>query len=150
MLRSHLAPLAVALVLGTGLAGASAAAEEKSCVDQIEALCGDTEANSPERRTCVKDKRSQLSAECQKRLGPPGAAPVPAPSAGAAGSPQQMQRFFETCRPDQAAIAKLCSGDRAQGDALLQCIVENESKVSKACAEIAKASRKGGSEAVPK
>src|SRR5262245_18381996 len=142
MLRTHLVPFAAALALGAGFAGAApAGAEEKSCVDQIEELCGATEPNSPARRSCVKDKRSKLSEECQKRLGPPGPAPAK-PAAGSVDSARQLQLFFETCRPDQAKIAKLCTGERAQGDALLQCISEHESEVSKACADIAKRSRK--------
>jgi hypothetical protein len=136
-----LAPFALAFVLCAGVAAAASAAEEEvSCVDQIAALCPDTEPNSPQRRACVKEKRSKLSADCQKKLGPP----TPPPAPGAATPPdgdiaklQEMRPFFEACGPDREAIGKRCTGEKGQGTPLLQCIVDHKSEMSQKCVDVA-------------
>jgi hypothetical protein len=135
MSRTRLAPLALALLL---CAGVAAAEEEKSCVDQIAELCPDTEPNSPGRRACVKEKRAQLSEDCQKRLGAPGPVPVaPSATAGDAAMLQDLRPFFEACGNDREKIGKHCTGEKGQGDPLLQCILEHKSEMSQKCVEMA-------------
>jgi hypothetical protein len=140
MSRTRFAPFALALLLCAGFAAAASAAEEEvSCVDQIAALCPDTEPNTPQRRACVKEKRSKLSADCQKKLGPPA---PPAPGAAAAPSGdvaklEEMRPFFEACGGDREAIGKHCAGEKGQGNPLLQCIVDHKSEMSQKCVEVA-------------
>src|SRR5262245_33580104 len=106
MLRSHFA-LAVSLALAASwFASAPAGAEPaKSCGDQIAALCPDSEPNSAARRECVKAKRSQLTEECQKRLGPMPAE-TPAALAG-------LRPLVQACSKDQASLGKFCTGQKA-------------------------------------
>jgi hypothetical protein len=137
MPRVRSAALAVSLALGAALlASAPASAEaEKSCGDQIAALCPDTEANSPERRACIKEKRAKLSEECQKRLGPP----EPTPNADALS---QLRPLVEACQGDSAKLSMLCNGPKGSGNPLLQCIVDNKKDLSARCVSVAEGALK--------
>jgi hypothetical protein len=138
MPRVRIAPLAASLALGAGLLTAqpAPAEPEKSCGDQIAALCPDTEANSPERRACIKDKRAKLSEECQKRLGPPE------PAAPSSGSLADLRPLVEGCKGDSAKLSTLCNGPNSSGNPLLECIVAHKSDLSKSCVDVAEGALK--------
>ena len=61
----------LALLVTTALLGRAAWAGEeneaagKSCREEVEALCPDSEPASPERRRCVRENASRLSDDCR-------------------------------------------------------------------------------------
>jgi hypothetical protein len=99
------------------------AADERPCPDQIEALCPDTEPNTPQRRECVRKGVAKLSQECQRRLGH-------APEKGARQSP--IQPLLDACKPDQPKIKELCQ----DGGKLIGCLVEHRSRFSEGCQQM--------------
>jgi hypothetical protein len=100
-----------------------ALADERPCPQQIEALCPDTEPNSPERRECVHKNAEKLTPECRRRLG--HAAPKPAQAS-------VIQGLLDGCKADQPRIRELCK----DGSKLLACLNEHKAEFSDGCQKV--------------
>ena len=109
-----------ALVLLLAPVAASAADAQLPCPDQIDALCPDTEPNSPARRQCVGKNAARLSEECRRKLGH-----APAKPAGTSF----VQPLLDACKQDQPRIAKLCTDSTK----LLACLNEHKSELGADC-----------------
>ena len=130
------------------------AEDEKSCRDQIEALCSDSVPNTPERRACVKEKSWKLTDSCQKTIGlVKGALPAaePAPATGPGG----FKGLVQACQKDGPRMAELCQTGRSEGENPGACLIEHADQFSDSCrdwlreAENAQAAQKATGVAKP-
>lgn len=110
--------LAALGVLGLALLVlASASAEARGgggvCREEIAALCPGLE-RGPDLRACIKDKRDQLSPECQQKM----------------AHRAHKKQMRAACHDD---VAALCSDVERERGAIKRCLREHEADLSDAC-----------------
>jgi len=88
-----------------------------ACRADVQRLCGDVQPGSGGRRECLRQHQSELSPQCQERIGQ---------------MRQRVAQLREACGGD---VQRLCSGVQRGHGAVARCMREHESELSSQCRE---------------
>jgi hypothetical protein len=103
------------------------------CRAEVETLCGAAKAQGREAmRACLEEKRGQFSAACQEDM--------KKMREGRKDDRKGQCKRMAACQPD---VSSLCSGVQPGEGRILQCLKQNEAKVSQACKDALAKGKKG-------
>jgi len=88
-----------------------------ACRADVQRLCGDVQPGSGGRRACLRQHQSELSQQCQERIG------------------QMRQRVAQMRAACSGDVQRLCSGVQRGHGAVAQCMRQHESELSSQCRE---------------
>jgi hypothetical protein len=108
---------AVVLVSVSVVAPLGAARAEPVCAADVRRLCPDVPVGGGEIQACLKEKETQVSEACRKRLD---------------DLPREVQLLAVTCRWD---IARFCSDTTFGGARIVSCLEGHRSEVAPLCRE---------------
>jgi hypothetical protein len=86
-----------------------------ACRADVQRLCGDVQPGNGARRQCLRQHRSELSAQCQERIG------------------QVRQRVAQLRQACGGDVQRLCSGVQPGHGAIRSCIREHANELSPTC-----------------
>ncbi len=122
----------ILLVLVSAALPGLAYAQKGPCAADVAKLCAGVERGQGHVRQCLLAHQSELSKECQDRLGAVEAQRAQKQMKMGLGTPGagQPPRGLIECRQD---VRQHCSGVRRGGGRILQCLHEHEAELSEGC-----------------
>ena len=88
-----------------------------ACRADVQRLCGDVQPGSGARRECLRQHQSELSPQCQERIG------------------QMRQRVTQLRQACSGDVQRVCSGVQPGRGAMVRCMRDHASELSPACRE---------------